>query len=179
MMSPSGSPQPAQPHVVSWSQSRFSRDGLRTRFRPSRPIRMLFLVFVPWTDAVLLVLWTLFAVPRSVVTPGSTTLLPALPETQSVHADLLLVANPGDDGHPGARVFFDDLPYDMADADARTALGNAVRTRSMLFGDSANVVLFVDAGLSFGDLADLLAVLRNAGVPHVHFASRTAPTQER
>ena len=170
------SPRPSP--EISWSGTRFAGNGLRTRFRPSSRIRTFFLFFFPWVDAVLLVLCLRFAVLKKAVTPGILADVPAAPSLAGLQSPILLVVAPpaptASASLRGPLVFFNSHRYDIATqaADFRASLDDFAG-RKFAEGESRNAILFVDRTLPYGDLSDLLVLLREAGVSQVDFATKT------
>ena len=167
----SASPTPSE---ISWSGSRFAGDALRTRFRPSRRIRLFFLAVVPWVDMLLLAGCVCFAAYRRTYTPGMRVDLPEAPFQDGARSGLVLVVNPRV-GNEGPFVFFDETRYNFATPAGSSKLAKALKARAAASSTdgSADVILFVDRDLPFGDLSELLVLLRAEGLPHVHFATRT------
>lgn len=171
----------SQPNAeISWSSSRFAGSGLRTRFRPRGRIRPLFFTLAPLLDVVLLVVAILFSirggalmpnvsVRGATLTPGTNVelALPDAPFLDGSDSPMVLVVTKQND----IRVFFDENRYDLSLASARDDLARAVARRLEAEGELP-AILFVDRKVPYDSLADLLTLLREAGVPRVCFATK-------
>ena len=165
------------------------------RFRPRGRIRPLFFTLAPLLDVLLLAVAILFSIRGGnllphvvirgdVITPGIRVDLPAAEFTDGSDSTMLLVVNPrpalasaDDEGRaPDAAsapiVFFDETRFDLSRAADLGAFRRAVTRHLELHGESA-AVLFVDRQVPYGELADLLTLLRETGVPQICFATKS------
>lgn len=167
---------PAPLPDVSWSQTRFAGNGLRTRFRPTRRIRTYLLVFFPWVDILILTLCLGYAVSKKAVTPGVQATLPSTPFPDAIHANLLFVVAPpapsASSPLVGPLVFFNSHRYDIGVQanDFRSSIHAYLQQAAL---PETNAVLFVDGALTFDKLSDLLLLLRESGIQHIHFATKS------
>ncbi len=169
---------------ISWSSSRFSDDGLRTRFRPSRRIRPFYLTVAPWVDALVLIAWFCFAVRQVAIVPGiraefptSAPELPAAPCVDGARSDLrIVVTSSVEEGGGSARVFFDETRYDLSQEGQLAQFCRELRKHlAALPGErraDVGAVLFVDKAVAFGDLAQLFVTLQTNDVPRILFATK-------
>ena len=185
--------KPVPSAEITWSDSRFAGRALRTRFRPRGRIRPLFFTLAPILDVFLLVIAILFSIrgggllphvsiPGDVITPGIRVDLPTAEFTDGSDSTMLLVVNPlpaptADEPprapaeSPALIVFFDETRFNLSLAAARSDFRGAVTLHLELHGEST-AVLFVDRKVPYGELADLLTLLREAGVPQICFATK-------
>lgn len=170
---------------ISWSQTRFAGDGLRTRFRPSSRIRPFFLSVVPWLDALLLVVCFYLASQETSVYPGIRADLPTATFREGSESDFVIVMNPpsdedaaegiapaGDDARHGAIVFFDGLRFNFSRPEQKARFVAAIRDHLADRDHATDAILVVDRDLPYGDLVDMLETLRENHVPHVNFATK-------
>ena len=167
-------PSSPPPSEVSWCDSRFAGEVLRTRFHLSRRVRRFFIVFLPWLDALLLAAFVLFAACKHSFLPGEHVDIdfPITPFEDGAKPGIVLVVNSGVSNEP-AFVIFDGIRYTLSDARQQNKLVNALRKAVPAPADSADAVLFVDRAVPFERLTGLLTLLRQAGLSRVFFATRT------
>ena len=137
-----------------------------------------------------------------VLTPGIGVDLPSAPFEDGSGAAMLMVVNVrqapqgAESGAAapatgGILVFYDEGRYDFSQEEDRVELDRAIRAHgrggrapsgAAQLGErppadageeGLEVILFVDRGVPFGDLAALLTALREAGVSRVSFATKT------
>ena len=192
--------KPAPTAEISWSNSRFAGSALRTRFRPRGRIRPLFFTLAPIIDVFLIVIAILFCIRgggllphvtlrSDVLTPGIRVDLPAAEFTDGSDSTMLLVVNPLPAApaaepvdaaapapppaeSPALIVFFDETRFNLSLSAARADFRRTV-TQHLELHDDAAAVLFVDRAVPYGELADLLTLLRETGVPQICFATKT------
>lgn len=121
---------------------------------------------LPWVDALLLCSAAAFFLDKAALVPGQSVDLQKAEFTDGARAGraVFLIVGETSDGYI---VAFDGGDYGMTDAESRAKFIGKLRD-----GDNEDgLVVYADKSIPHGKIMEFLAVLREAGVKNVNFAT--------
>ncbi|HAS81880.1 MAG TPA: hypothetical protein DCS43_04200 [Verrucomicrobia bacterium] len=150
---------------------------MRTRYTPGVRIRHSLLGMAPWLDLVLILFYVVLLHGRVVLQPGVVVELPSASVAPGLWSSMVaVIVVGGTPAEPVYKLFFDNQPYRMDDADSMTRLREALGEKRQQQGETA-LTLYADRRTENQQLMMIMQMAQDVGIQRINLG--TQPMDKR